>query len=190
MPVEGWFATPIYYNYIENVDSVQQELESAFKKLEFDKKQEWGENTHSVSDITFDSNVIESMNLKFFETEIKKNVDQFLRDLNSQYQKPYKISSCWFTKTKPHEHTRIHNHGYTDISGVYYFKTNNNDGDIVFLSPSPVASMVFAKLQDTVSYRPEIGKMILFPGSLYHTVNENETEEERISVSFNVYFER
>ena len=190
MPVEGWFHTPIYYNYIEDITGVQQELENAFHKISFDKKDEWGINTHSVSDTTFDSNIIESMNLKIFEKEIRKNVDNFLTELQSQCKKHYYISSCWFTKTKPNEYTRIHNHGYTDISGVYYFKTNQQDGNIVFLSPVSISSIVFAKLQDTVSYKPEIGKIILFPGSLYHTVNENETDEDRISVSFNIYFER
>ena len=190
MPVEGWFYTPIYYNFVNNLDSVQEELATAFDSLSFDKKTEWGKNTHSVSDTNFDTNIIETMKLHLFEQEIKNNVDNFLKDLGSQYNKPYRISACWFTKTKPQEHTRIHNHGYTDISGVYYFKTNKKDGDIVFLSPVPVSSIVFAKLQDTVSYQPEVGKMILFPGSLYHTVNENESQEDRISVSFNIYFER
>lgn len=191
MPVENWFCTPVYYNYISDLENVQNELACSYKKCNFSKSSAWGISTHSVSDPTFSTNLIQQHQLASFENQIKLNVLQYLKQINSSCARNFKISSCWFTNTTLGQHTRIHNHRYADISGVYYYKTNCKDGSLVFVSPVPaLSSMIYANSNDTVSYAPDIGKIILFPGWLYHTVDENETGDERISVSFNIYFER
>ena len=197
MPVEFWFPTPIYYAQVENetLDLIQAELSVAVDALRdigaFSKAEGWGVSTHSVSDPTFVDNIIDSCNLTMLKNEIYLHVTHYMRELNSAVNKKFKIHASWFTETKPKEYTRVHNHGSADISGVYYFKTNSNDGDITFLSPVQLLpAIIFTKLKDTVTYKSSIGKLILFPGWMYHTVNENESEDTRISVSFNIYFER
>jgi uncharacterized protein (TIGR02466 family) len=190
MPVEYWFPTPIYHDYVSNRDHINSELIKTFEKMSFEKQEFWGEKTHSVSDASFSSNFIEQFNLLEFQKEINLHVSQYVKLLGSS-RSNFKIKSSWFTNTIPGEYTRTHNHSYSDISGVYYLKTNQRDGDLTFLSPNPCLSLtLFAKLGDTVSYKPENGKIVLFPGWLYHSVTENDTDENRISVSFNIYFEK
>jgi len=191
MPVEGWFATPVYYNYVADKNAIQSEISKVYNASSFGQVEGWGNSTHYVSDPTFNSNIIEQHNLVNLEQEIKHNVAMYTAELGGDVTKKFKIASCWLTRTKPGEYTRIHNHGYSDVSGVYYFKTNGNDGDLVLVAPyTNLTSMPFAKILDTVTYKPEEGKMVLFPGWLNHTVSENDTNDERISVSFNVYFDR
>jgi uncharacterized protein (TIGR02466 family) len=197
MPVELWFPTPIYYSQLEgtHLDSIQSELETAFDSLKssnsFGQAAGWGSRTHRVSDPTFVDNVIDTHNLNKLKDEIHFHVTEYIRGLNSVPNYKFRIASSWFTETKPGEYTRVHNHGSADISGVYYFKTNEKDGAITFISPGQLLpAIVFTSLKDTVTYQPKNGKLILFPGCLYHTVAENETAEDRISVSFNIYFER
>jgi uncharacterized protein (TIGR02466 family) len=191
MPVEQWFSTPIYYDYALNKDLIQTELTLAYNNSNFSKAAGWGTKTHSVSDPTFSSNIIEDMNLIVLRNEIYNHIINYMKSLNSTCTKQFRIASSWFTNTKPGEYTRIHNHRYADISGVYYLKTNTLDGSLTFVSPSPcLTSVIFAEIRDTVSYTPEEGKIILFPGWLYHVVGENDTDDTRISVSFNIYFER
>lgn len=195
MPVEQWFPTPIYYANVNKFDLIQAELSTALTTLNqenaFAKASHWGSTTHSVSDPTFTDNVIDRLNLETFKEEIYLHVVEYMRSLNSQCLARFRIASSWFTDTKPGQYTRIHCHGYADISGVYYFKTNTKDGSLTFVSPnSSLATTIFAKLRDTVSYEPAEGKIILFPGWLNHAVSENETLDTRISVSFNIFFER
>ena len=85
----------------------------------------------------------------------------------------------------------VHSHGYYDISGSYYFKTNGKDGSIYFLNPN-IASMTsrFLIPNDHVEYPPKEGTFILFPSWLYHGVRSNDTSEDRISVSFNITLEK
>jgi uncharacterized protein (TIGR02466 family) len=75
-----------------------------------------------------------------------------------------------------------------DLSGVYYHQTTNNDGDIVFRNPSLVNR--FHKLTynigNSVNYTPEVGKILLFPSFLEHAVFHNNSDDKRISISFNV----
>ena len=195
MPVENWFPTPVYYATVDNFKLIQTEISTALDILTqenaFAKAEGWGSSTHSVSDPTFADNVIDRLNLTTFKDEIYLHIVEYMKGLNSTCALKFRIASSWFTNTQPGQYTRIHCHGHSDISGVYYFKTNTKDGSLTFVSPtSSLASTVFAKLRDTVSYPPAEGKIILFPGWLNHTVNENETADTRISVSFNVYFEK
>jgi uncharacterized protein (TIGR02466 family) len=197
MPVELWFPTPIYYSQLEgaNLDAIQSELAVAFDSLKssnsFGQATGWGFKTHRVSDPTFIDNVIDTHNLIKFKDEIYFHVREYMQGLHSASGHKFRIASSWFTETRQGEYTRVHNHGSADISGVYYFKTNEKDGAITFISPGQLLpAIVFTGLKDTVTYQPKNGKLILFPGCLYHTVAENETAEDRISVSFNIYFDR
>ena len=197
MTTELWFPTPIYYSQLEgeSLENVQAELSEVFDALKitnsFGQAPGWGSRTHQVSDPTFVENIIESAGLFAFKNEIYSAVYAYMSDLGGNTNKKFKIQASWFTETKPGEYTRVHNHGSADISGVYYFKSNNHDGSITFLSPVQLLpAIIFVKLKDTVSYQPKVGKLILFPGWMYHTVAENETSDDRISISFNIYFER
>jgi uncharacterized protein (TIGR02466 family) len=197
MPVELWFPTHIYYSQLEGeqLDIIHAELAQVFSKLKennsFGQAPGWGSKTHKVSDPTFASNIIDDHKLFVFKNEIIHHVNKYILSLGSQKEHKFKILASWFTETNPGEYTRVHNHGSSDISGVYYFKTNEKDGSITFMSPSQqLPAIIFEKQKDTVTYNPKVGKLILFPGHLYHTVNENETSDDRISVSFNIYFER
>ena len=191
MPVESWFATPVYYNYVNNKSSIQNQIQTALDKSTFGQAPGWGSSTHKVSDPTFGKNIIEDFSLNIVKQEIEHHVLEYARTLGGDQSRKFRISASWLTNTKSKEYTRIHNHGFADISGVYYFKTNTMDGDLVFLSSNTnLATMIFANIKDTVSYKPEEGKIILFPGWLYHTVGENDTNDDRISLSFNIYFDR
>ena len=105
--------------------------------------------------------------------------------------KKYELQS-WFSKFTPGDYAQIHNHKHVDISGVYYYKTNGDDGDFFFESPNPhlSTSYTFGHLGRRWEYKPKSGKILLFPGWLNHGVKTNETKDERISLSFNIIFSR
>jgi uncharacterized protein (TIGR02466 family) len=98
----------------------------------------------------------------------------------------------WVNVYRPNDYMNMHDHKSVDISGVYYFQTNTEDGDIVFNNPCDLMS--YTKLlgdidKNVFKVKPEEGKMLLFPGWLKHSVNRNKTESNRISVTFNIVLE-
>ena len=95
----------------------------------------------------------------------------------------------------PHTHPKCH------LSGVLWVKIPENSGNIIFISPYEHVAHVeidelysdeFKKSHNSFSnyfLNPTEGYMILFPSHLVHYVDVNKSNEDRISVAFNILFE-
>ncbi len=166
------FPIPIYTNGIDNFDAIQYEIDKAAEKVNFNMRPDWG-HTHYLSDITFKENFIEKYKLTKFKKELTWHVNQYHQNKN------FSIESSWMTVFKKYNYGHIHDHGGNDISGVYYFKTNSQDGNFFFESPYP--------LDDTrVQIGPQPGMIVLFPSWLRHGIQTNLTDNVRMSLSFNI----
>ena len=90
---------------------------------------------------------------------------------------------------------KIHNHPGADISGVYYVKTPDDCGDIVFEHPAinvlgyyfTELSKEFNEYNSSAWAKPAVeNHLYLFPSWLKHRVEPNLNKtKERISISFN-----
>ena len=106
----------------------------------------------------------------------------------------YGLSSVWSTIYPKSAYVPEHVHSNSMLSGVYYAKTPENCGNIIFKDPSWITkTMVFLRN----SYPPnmtnyelgvEEGLMVLFPSWLPHYTTKNESDDDRIIVSFNIEF--
>lgn len=191
MPVEAIFPTPIYYSVVDNLDNISREIDAALSKTNFSYKPEWG-TTHHMSDPSFSQNFIVDNNLTTFQDTLQQHMQQYFNEMGCPKQCTYKIKSSWSSLFKPRDFGHVHAHGYNDISGVYYHKTNNHDGDIFFLSPNThlATSYCYEHTHWVWEHKPLQGKLLLFPSWLQHGIKTNETEDERISISFNIVVER
>jgi len=200
-PVEPWFPIPLYVNKVQkqNFNAIQQDFQRVVDDLNskegFTYREDW--NSHKTSDVTFSKNLFAEYNLKLFQQELDEHIFSYLKIINSpvvarEETFKYQIFGSWMTLSGKKDYAHIHTHGSSDISGVYYFKTNGNDGDIFFENPMRYLenSYCFSHLNARASWKPEVGKIILFPGWMPHGVTTNITDNERISISFNILFER
>jgi uncharacterized protein (TIGR02466 family) len=78
---------------------------------------------------------------------------------------------------------------------VYYVQTGPGAGSINFHDPRvqtgiirPTVTELTAANTDQVVVRVRDGALLLFPAYLDHSVDANESDRERISVSFNIMF--
>ena len=198
--IETWWPTPIYYEFIKNPirDQIQLEFDRVFQQLKqrnlFETVQGWNPKSPKLSDSTFLKSIVDDYQLTAFKDELLSHVIKFVAYYGVTNVTPndFRIKQSWMTLTNQGESSHTHSHGSTDISGVYYFKTNENDGSIYFESSNKLmnASAMFSSSTHTISYKPEVGKLILFPGFLEHGVYENTTDHERVSVSFNIFVNR
>lgn len=67
-------------------------------------------------------------------------------------------------------------------------KKNMPEGDTVFLNPVPEAA--YFGQPNSVPYRFKPGTMLIFPGYLMHMVAPHKSDNERITIAFNVDFVR
>ena len=190
--IEPAFVTPIYRGRVNEYDEIQSELESCIEEIEFGMVSGWG-STHWLSDPTFNSNLVSDFNLDKFATEIDIHVKNYCQSVGYRpkdgTELKYRIISSWFALFKKGNYAHIHNHGQSDIAGVYYFKKSGDDGNLFFCTPNKaIDSSVLLKTGRMV-VNPTEGELLLFPGWLDHGVQTNDTDDERVSVSFNIRFE-
>tara|TARA_B100000902_G_scaffold349805_1_gene358638 strand:- start:1070 stop:1702 length:633 start_codon:yes stop_codon:yes gene_type:complete len=181
------YSTPVYTTQIENFDNVQNEMFSALnEKAEFQMNPVWA--SHYLTDIFFNLNVIEKFELNAFTVELTKHIQNYCKYLN--YNGNCRITESWFSLFKKGNYGHMHHHGSSDLSGVYYVKTNGEDGNLFFDSPNPHlgTSKLYHKLTPRHEFKPIEGNLMLFPGWLMHGIQTNTTDNERISLSFNISF--
>lgn len=72
-----------------------------------------------------------------------------------------------------------------DLSGVFYLKIPDNSGNIVFINPAQRSERQTIRIANREIH---VGPLVclLFPSWLEHYVKPNESEEDRISISFNI----
>ena len=113
-------------------------------------------------------------------------------------QKSFSINvGAWININKLGDYNMKHNHPTVDLSGVLWIKCLKDCGDIVFENPTVFQSynVIDSYIDDfknrnniyqSYYFSPLEGRMLIFPSHLQHHVEENESNEDRISVSFNI----
>jgi uncharacterized protein (TIGR02466 family) len=190
--IENLFSVPIYKVDLNN-DIVQQQFENVYADLKNNNKLQYNDewNSHKLSDITFEQNLINEYHLHEFRSEIAKHLEIYLSQIKFDKPSYWKIVECWMTEYSKGDFAHIHTHVPADVSGVYYVKSNSNDGRVFFMDPNQqVNTFVYRHLGDRKFYTPKVGTLILFPSYLNHGVEPNRTDDERVSVAFNVHFMR
>ncbi len=201
--IHNIFPTRIYMNKVGRYDEIQKEFTRA--KEIFDTEVGWDQlwDSHLITDDQFVDNIVKKYNLTAFEEELKRHVSEYVTEANQNgpmtRQTPlmdnpdigYRITASWMARYDKGHHAICHEHGWADIAGVYYYQTNGEDGNIYFQTPVLAQTTTFwDSTPNTQIYPPEQGGIILFPGWMRHGVHANTTDHTRISVSFNLTFDR
>ncbi len=106
-------------------------------------------------------------------------------------------ATAWININKLGDYNIKHYHPNCDLSGVLWIKIPKDSGDIIFENPTAFQSYneIDSYMDDFKNrnniyqsyYFPPIeGRLFIFPSHLQHHVNENESNKDRISVSFNI----
>ena len=106
-------------------------------------------------------------------------------------------ASAWININGPGAYNILHSHPNSHLSGVMWIKAPKDCGVISFDNPN--GHQTYTEIN---SYNQEFndqffihhsywlppieGRMIIFPSHLQHEVRENNSNEDRISVSFNI----
>lgn len=181
------FPTPLFLGQVEDLALISFEIESALQRVTWHERTDWG-TTHLLSTLDFNTDVVSELELTTLDRELNKAIELHMKDFGFEYES-YTRSS-WFAKYEKGHYAQVHNHGFTDISGVYYHSVGDKGGRIWFENPCLAAhtSMVFPP--DRAMFVPQPGLIIQFPGYLYHGVQSNDSDTTRISLAYNIYFNR
>jgi len=200
MPTKFWFATPIYKGALSDQEQalVGQEIDQAIRESQTAAAfgTPWREPALSTT-FKYDgqSNIIKERNLHHLATQIAKHTQLFCAELKIDRYQSMDIENSWLNISKPHGFQFTHSHEPSMVSGVYYHKTSGKDGNIVFESPNVYFTAYdfpnnSAECSQVAEYAPIAGRLLLFPSWLRHLVDVNRTNEERISLSFNLRLQK
>jgi uncharacterized protein (TIGR02466 family) len=184
-PVNKLFPTPVYMIDLVNPVDIQSEITQILPSIPMSYVDGWGQS-HLLSTRTFDNDLISEFKLTALEKCLSQHLTQFCKDID--YDPGSFTRTSWMTKFDRGNYGHIHHHGVADISGVYYYKTNGQDGDLFFESPLHAGQTSILFRTDRIKVAPLVGRLLLFPGWLQHGIITNLTDNQRISISFNITF--
>ena len=189
MIIEYHFPTIIYIKDIPNALQLNQYLEQ--------KIIQWSQQDKGVSKTNAGGWHSETdMNKK---EEYNPLTKELFNMQNEIYQKEYLslkpvLGNMWANINYPKCFNRPHIHPNSLFSGVYFIKTPQKSGNLMVYDPRPGVQMTMPNRKKgvlppeywrEVHYEPRAGTAIMFPAWLWHEVKPNESNDIRISVSFN-----
>jgi len=104
------------------------------------------------------------------------------------------LGNMWANINPKGAMNQLHIHSNSLFSGVYYVKSNPQAGRLKIYDPRPGAQIVMPTrlegqppkhLWRDANLDPFPGRIIMFPAWLWHAVEPNQSDDIRISVSFN-----
>lgn len=96
----------------------------------------------------------------------------------------FSLHNIWFNSNPKGAWNMPHTHPHCFFSGVLWVKAPHESGELVLHSPHSHA--LYGLDHNVWTIPPEEGRVVLFPSNLQHHVSSNTTENERISLSFNI----
>jgi uncharacterized protein (TIGR02466 family) len=200
------FPTPLLVGTSDNSEICQKicDLAYEFKSKAHDASlvsEQWYRGAKSSSQEDFEKKGVTSFNSGSLTddpawAEVTEFVYSFankmIQTVNNAATKPVFIG-MWTTIYPPGAFVPEHVHSNALLSGAFYAKVPEKGGNIVFRDPSSVAKQMFirnVKEFPTVStlhvHEVRAGSMVIFPAWLPHFTEVNESQEDRIMVSFNM----
>ena len=163
----------------------------------------WQSNSHDVFDMpweTTDTGTVKSPHLTNFGSEklIKEHLHSlFKQSLSQVVNGQLELFNYWVNINGKGAYNVRHDHPQAHFSGVYYVQCPENSGEIIF--DNPYGFTAFDELscykddfvQSTMEHKaisvtPTAGLLLIFPAHLEHSVAVNNSDEERISIGFNI----
>ena len=182
------FPTPIYIADIKH-PTLNQELERdivAWSKQDKGMTRTNIKGWHSTTDMHQKPQFMKLVDMLY-------SCQRTIYDQEHYESKPF-LGNMWANINPPGGMNRAHQHPNALWSGVYWIKTPKNCGDLRIDDPRSSAAMCRPRQKEgekplrllrEYGYTPKEGRVIMFPSWLMHCVDPNESNDIRISVSFN-----
>ena len=189
-----FFPSPVFKFRFEKFRTFNEELSNYIYKLyEIDSKGVDRSNRGGWHSKTFELNDKNSIQLKF-ALELQKYILKTFTNLGWKTENQnIRIREMWAIINKKDDFNVVHTHPNSLLSAAYYVKAPNNCGrfqiedlNIVKRHASPLIANQNELNMNVAGLEVTEGDLLIFPGYLPHKVARNETDDDRIVISFNV----
>ena len=188
---EWLFPVPIWGFGLSNCEDINKNIENRVYEKSKEEKTRLASNEggwHSDGSM-HDDPVMEP---------IVKCIEWAVRELSIESKMEYKDYQIflWSNLNRPGDYNTTHDHPDCHMSGVYYVKLPEGDSGKLRMY-NPMYSYNYNSdgynppyKQPRVEINGKEGALLIFRAPILHDVTRNNTKEDRISLSFNIRFER
>ena len=140
-----------------------------------------------------DYNLLHDVNFKDLKEAILQHTIEFAKeygvtDLNGEFL------DAWINISKPGNYQEYHIHPTSHFSVIYYVDVPKNSGNTIFkgneesnMYPIPCKEATQAGSNHWV-YEPKNNDLIIFRSNMYHMVDINRSNENRVTIAANITF--
>ena len=188
------FPEPIFKYHFENYKKINNELEKYIYKLyEEDNNGLERSNRGGWHSKNFRLAEKDSIQQKF-AIQVQDYILKTFQSLGWKTKdKNIRIKEMWAIINKKNDFNVIHTHPNCYLSAAYYVKAPKDCGNFKVESPNIAKRYAYPEIANQNELNVEVasiniseGDLLLFPAYLPHKVGKNESDDDRIVISFNV----
>ena len=188
MKMQGLFITPVFTMEVENDYNLVEKLYDLKKRDGVGSPKSNIRGWHSKEDL------YEHEDFKQITQDILYHSQQCFHALSVEKKYSPELTGLWGMINPPGARNSVHTHPLNYLSGVLYLKVPQNSGNIVFIEPRPQSEVfdppkkpdLLPNLAHTVQWEAKEKNLIFFPSWLQHEVQQNNSNQDRVIMSFNL----
>ena len=185
--IDAVFATPVYKS--DNLYKLKEEQMQYLKTLEMIKNK--GGNY-----LTTRKDIMDDKSMEDFKHWCLLNVRAFAKQLGASERTSFYITQSWMNRNPPHSYHHTHMHPNSIFSCIYYvegdkcptyfyrYDDRTSFGNFAFYENDKGSNAFTATKAGVMN---EVGRLVIFPSSMVHDVDNNESDKDRVTISFNTF---
>ena len=189
-----FFPEPVFKYKLEDFKSLNKELSEYIYKLQAEDKDGIEKsNKGGWHSSNFELTVKSSVQNRFAIIVQKYILKVFNNNGWKTENKNIRIKAMWAIINKNGDFNILHTHPNCYLSAAYYVKAPEKCGKFQIENPNIAKRNFYPEIKrknelnlNVAGIEIEEGDLLIFPGYLPHKVSTNESNEDRIVISFNV----
>ena len=190
-----YFPHPIFQYKLDNYEDHNKEYSKYIYELQKeDSKGQKLSNVNGWHSPFFNLNSRETAGYKFLV-----KIQPYIADVFKSYgwvfnPQKVKCSGMWAIINKKGNFNTEHIHPNSNLSGAYYVSAPKNCGKFKVVNPHSISRDKFPPRENpnelnrlVAEHEIEEGDLLIFPSYLPHSVLPNQSDDDRIVISFNIF---
>ena len=179
------FSTPLLHLKVDNWEEKKEALLEIFNRRKQNPKVFKTATKHENHDVETDYHHNYDRNLDYSD-----DITDILRDeleiLSDTFNCSVEVCTTWFEKASKGKMHQVHNHGIQGFSAVCFIEFDpDHHTPTIFLNPN----LADVEIANALPPRIREGSIIFFPSYVLHYTAPNESDVDRIILSFNTTVE-
>lgn len=184
------FGTPITYHQITEFDDDKNKLLAYADNKDNFRVLDSGNKNY----MSFDDQLLDTLECTTLKDKIIEKVKWYADNILGIEYDDIIPTQCWLNQYPTGTGHHMHSHPNCYISANLWLKTSENCGNLKFEDPfinfrqiEPNVIRDTGYNNRTITFEPADDYLIIFPSSVHHTVEENKSQETRISLAINFW---